>query len=80
VRLACGSGADCAGQVSLARGGRRIAGAPFAVAAGRRGTVRLRLPAAVVARVRRGDAREVVVTVAPQAQAPARVVRLLRPA
>lgn len=80
VRLACGPGADCDGRVSLARGGHRIAGAPFAVAAGHRGTVRLRLPVAVVARVRRGVAREVVVTVAPEGQAAVRVVRPLRPA
>jgi PKD domain-containing protein len=78
LRLTCAHGADCAGQVSLARGGRRIAAAPFAVPAGRRTTVRLRLPAAVLARVRHGGSRAVVVTLAPDAQAPVREARTLR--
>jgi len=80
VSLTCARGADCAGRVSLARGGRRIATATFAVPAGHRAAVRLRLPAAVAARVRGRGSREVLVTVAPDAQAPVRAARTLRPA
>ena len=77
LSLACAPGADCAGRLSLAHGGRRIAAAPYAVAAGGRATVRVRVPTAVVARLRRRAARAVVVTVRPAAQAPVRLARTL---
>jgi PKD domain len=77
VTLSCVS-ADCAGRVSIAHAGRRLAAARYAIAAGRRATVRLRVPAAVATRLRRRDERPVVVTVAPRGQAPVRVDRALR--
>jgi hypothetical protein len=66
VRVACAPGAACAGTVSIARGGRRLAAAPYAVPAGHSRTVRLRVPA-VTARAlrRRGRAVAIVVTLAP---------------
>ena len=78
VGLACAPGADCAGRVALGHGGRRLASAPYAIAAGRRATVRLRVPAALAARLRRRAERTVVVTVAPDRQAPVRAPRVLR--
>ena len=48
------------------------------IAAGRRATVRLRVPAALAARLRRRAERTVVVTVAPDRQAPVRAPRVLR--
>jgi hypothetical protein len=79
VALSCAA-ADCAGRVSLAHGGRRLAAARYAIAAGRRAAVRLRLPADMAARLRRRPQRTVVVGLAPDGQAPARVVRALRAA
>jgi hypothetical protein len=75
--LDCASVAPCAGRVALAHGGRRLARAPYAVAAGGQTVVRLRLPAATSARLRRRPARSVVVTLAPAGQAPVRTVRTL---
>jgi PKD domain-containing protein len=75
--LSCAS-ADCAGRVSLAHAGRRLAAARYAIAAGHRAAVRLRVPAGAAARLRRREERPVVVTLAPDGQAPARVARALR--
>jgi len=78
--LACAPGARCAGRLALGHGGRRLATAPYAIAAGHRATVRLRVPAALAARLRRRPERTVVVTVAPDGQAPVRAPRVLRTA
>jgi len=80
VALACAPGADCAGRIALGHGGRRLATAPYAIAAGRRATVRLRVRAALAARLRHRAERAVVVTVAPAGQAPVRAARALRTA
>jgi len=80
VGLLCSPGADCAGAVALGHGGRRLATAPYAIAAGRRATVRLRVPAALAARLRRRPERAVVVAVVPDGQAPVRAARVLRTA
>jgi PKD domain-containing protein len=77
VPVACGPAADCTGRISVAHGGRRLATTPYAVRAGRTATVRLRLPSAVAARLRRRAAATVVVTVAPRGQAPVRSPRAL---
>jgi hypothetical protein len=77
VTLSCAA-ADCAGRVSLAHAGRRLAAARYAVTAGRRAAVRLRVPAEAAARLRRRPERPVLVTLAPDGQAPARVGRTLR--
>jgi PKD domain len=77
VMLDCAPGAPCAGRVALAHDGRRLARAAYAVAAGGQVVVRLRLPAAAVARLRRRPARRVVVTLAPVGQAPVRSPRTL---
>jgi hypothetical protein len=80
LRLTCAPVADCAGTVALGRGGRRLAAAPYAVAAGRTATVALRLPAAAARALRDRPAREVdvVLTLAPRGQAAARAPRTLR--
>jgi hypothetical protein len=75
--LSCAS-ADCAGRVALAHAGRRVAVARYAIAAGHRAAVRLRVPPEAAARLRRRGERPVVVTLAPDGQAPARVARALR--
>jgi len=80
LSLACAPAADCAGRVALAHGGRRLAAAEYALPAGRRGTVRVRVPVTVAARLRRRADRAVVVTVAPAGEAPVRVTRRLRTA
>jgi PKD domain-containing protein len=80
LTLACAPGADCAGRVALAHGGRRLASAGYAIPAGERGTVRVRVPAALAARLRRRAERAVVVTVRPADQAPVRRARTLRTA
>ena len=77
VALDCASGAPCGGHVALAHGGRRLARTAYAVPAGGQAVVRLRLPAAAAARLRRRPARRVVVTLAPMGQAPVRTVRTL---
>ena len=77
VVLSCAT-ADCAGRVSLAHAGRRLAAARYAIAAGHRTGVRLREAGEAAARLRRRDERPVVVTLAPDGQAPARVGRALR--
>lgn len=63
VRVRCPAGTDgtCSGQLTLATasGGRRIGRSSFALAAGRRTTVRVRLSAAALRRLRR-DGRLVV--------------------
>jgi hypothetical protein len=66
VRVACAPGAACAGTISVARGGRRIAAAAYDVPAGRTRTLRLRVPARTARALRRrGRAVAVVVTLAP---------------
>jgi hypothetical protein len=77
VALDCAAGAPCTGRVALAHGGRRLARAAYALAAGGETVVRLRLPAATTARLRRRAARRIVVTLAPAGQAPVRSVRTL---
>jgi hypothetical protein len=80
VTLACAPGADCAGRVALGHRGRRLAAAPYAISAGRSATLRLHVPAARAARLRRRPQRTVVVTVAPDGQSPFRAPRVLRTA
>jgi hypothetical protein len=78
VPVACAPAADCAGRISVAHRGRRLATTPYAVRAGGAATVRLRVPAAVAARLRRRSNATVVVTVAADGQAPVRAARALR--
>ncbi|HEX2105147.1 MAG TPA: PKD domain-containing protein [Solirubrobacteraceae bacterium] len=80
VRVRCERGADCTGTVSVARSGRRLAAAHYEVGGGRRATIRLRVPATAARALRRRPGRRVsvVVTVAPQNGAAARVDGTLR--
>jgi PKD repeat protein len=71
VPVTCAAGADCAGRISLHRGGRRLATAAYAVRAGHAATVRLRVGAAVAARLRRRESTTVTVVVAPADGRPA---------
>jgi hypothetical protein len=80
VRLRCARGADCAGTVSIARGGRRLAATRYDVRAGRAKTVGLRVPARTARALRRRPARRlaVVLTVAPEGGRPVRADATLR--
>jgi hypothetical protein len=80
VRVRCAPVADCTGTVSVARGGRRLAAAPYAVAAGRSETVVLRVPAQTARALRRRPARRVavVLTLAPSNGAASRADTTLR--
>jgi hypothetical protein len=66
--------------VSVARGGRRLAAAPYAVAAGRSETVMLPVPAQIARALRRRPARRVavVLTLAPSNGAASRADTTLR--
>ena len=80
VRVRCAPVVDCAGTIAVSRGGRRIAGARYAVAAGRARTVALRVPAATARALRRRPASQVavVLTLAPDGGAATRSPRVLR--
>jgi hypothetical protein len=80
VQVRCARGADCAGTLSVARGGRRLASGGYEVAAGRRATVRLRVAPRAARALRRRPARSVavVVRIAPVNGAPVRADATLR--
>jgi len=79
VRVDCAPGPACAGTVSIARGGRRLAAAPYDVPAGRSRTVRLRVPAQTARALRRrGRVVAIVVTLAPANGPAARATGTLR--
>jgi hypothetical protein len=80
VSVRCAPGADCAGTVAISRGGRRLAAAPYRVAAGRSRTVVLRVPAAVARalRRRRGHAVAIMLALAPARGPAARADGVLR--
>jgi PKD repeat protein len=77
VPLVCAPVADCTGRISVALSGIRLASAPYAVRAGGRATLRVRLGPAAIRRLRgRGPAR-VVVSVAAAEQVPKRSLHTL---
>jgi hypothetical protein len=80
VRVRCARGADCAGTVSVARGGRRLAAGGYAIAGGRRATIHLPVAPGAARALRRRPSRSiaVVVTIAPVNGAPVRADAMLR--